>query len=423
MKQIDLSKILTKKNIIIAAIILAFIVIFASILISSAPEEARIVPNSEELETTKLHAAEVFKLDTDSSLGAFTSNKSDESALLVKNGAEATLRDTSLIKADGETSDEEKAERVGLNSVLVVSYGSKLSASNIGIESSINSSNAVFISGKKTTAEFADSTIETYGLKSAGAVVATSAELTGERLTIVTKMKEAPAIKLLSIYGSATLNNSTIETHGQSSPLIYGKGKIVLKNTTGNAYGSRFAYLEGAKVKISGSTLVAKGQGDTDNEIQSGFHLVGTIKNTLDISNSSLNINNKLTNYKVATLFSAKRTKADIKLEKTQLNYGSEKFLNADSSTINLETKTVNILGNFELTKSSTLDLSLKSNSLFMGNIIKESGSKANLTIDKTSKIILNSDLYLNKFTNEDKSNSNIVFGNYKIYVNNQPIN
>ena len=45
------------------------------------------------------------------------------------------------------------------------------------------------------------------------------------------------------------------------------------------------------------------------------------------------------------------------------------------------------------------------------------------LTIDKDSKIKLMGDSYVTSFTNEDKTNSNIDFNGYKLYVKNISIN
>ena len=72
----------------------------------------------------------------------------------------------------------------------------------------------------------------------------------------------------------------------------------------------------------------------------------------------------------------------------------------------------------------STLIMNMN-NSYYEG-MINNNNNRAksiSLTIDKDSKIKLMGDSYVTSFTNEDKTNSNIDFNEYKLYVNNISIN
>ncbi len=63
-------------------------------------------------------------------------------------------------------------------------------------------------------------------------------------------------------------------------------------------------------------------------------------------------------------------------------------------------------------------------NSYYEGMINNNNRAKSiSLTIDKDSKIKLMGDSYVTSFTNEDKTNSNIDFNGYKLYVKNISIN
>jgi hypothetical protein len=55
-------------------------------------------------------------------------------------------------------------------------------------------------------------------------------------------------------------------------------------------------------------------------------------------------------------------------------------------------------------------------------NFNNSKSSKVELKMDNSSKLILASNCYLTKFENADASNSNVVFGKFKIFVNGKPI-
>ena len=65
-------------------------------------------------------------------------------------------------------------------------------------------------------------------------------------------------------------------------------------------------------------------------------------------------------------------------------------------------------------------------NNSYYEGMINNNNNRAksiSLTIYKDSKIKLMGDSYVTSFTNEDKTNSNIDFNGYKLYVNNISIN
>ena len=161
MNKINLSK---KNIIIISIIIIVFALIIIGILSLLEQNYAQVVPTKEEQETSELLSHKVYDDDTDISLATLTSTTDDYSALLIKNGAIVTLRDSTVNKYEGFISDKTKLEEIGLNSVIVVSYDSELKVTNSKIESSIEYTNGLYASGKKTKAYLIDSDINGYGV-------------------------------------------------------------------------------------------------------------------------------------------------------------------------------------------------------------------------------------------------------------------
>ena len=135
---------------------------------------------------------------------------------------------------------------------------------------------------------------------------------------------------------------------------------------------------------------------------------------TLYVTNTSstINLNNN-------TIINNDSTGNFLRIQKDSWgNSGS----NGGSVILNLTNQKVN--GNIVVDEISTLEMNLKNNSSYTGNLNKDNSAKSiSLTLDKTSTITLSSDAYVSSLTNEDETNSNINFNGYKLYVNNVAIN
>ncbi len=135
---------------------------------------------------------------------------------------------------------------------------------------------------------------------------------------------------------------------------------------------------------------------------------------TLYVTNTSstINLNNN-------TIINNDSTGNFLRIQKDSWgNSGS----NGGSVILNLTNQKVN--GNIVVDEISTLEMDLKNNSSYTGNLNKDNSAKSiSLTLDKTSTITLSSDAYVSSLTNEDETNSNINFNGYKLYVNNVAIN
>lgn len=80
--------------------------------------------------------------------------------------------------------------------------------------------------------------------------------------------------------------------------------------------------------------------------------------------------------------------------------------------------------GSIVVDSISTLDLYVKNSSYFEGSINNENTAKSvKLILDNSSSIKLTTDSYVTSFENADKTNNNINFNGYKLYVNGKAIN
>lgn len=357
--------------------------------------------------------------------GSYTSKKSDQSAVLVKNGATLTLNNAVLNKASGDSSNTENSEFYGINAGLLVTTKSTANVTNAKINIS-------------------DSTITTTGSGSARGLDATyGGTINADNVTVSTSGNSCATLATDRGEGTVTAKNSTLSTKGTGSPVIYSTGKISISNTTGSASGSQMVVIEGKNsATVTNSKLTASGQGNRNNVDNSGIMIyqsmsgdASTGTGTFTAKNSTLSISKNSSYYKKAPMFFVTNTDAVINLTNTKLSYGSNTLLSvkgtsewgqsgSNGGTVKLNASKQTLTGNISLDKLSTLTMNLKNSSTYTGMInAKNSAKKISLTLDSSSKIKLTGDSYVTSLNDEDSSYSNIDFNGYKLYVNGKAIN
>lgn len=415
---------INNKALIAIGIIIVFIIAFIIVGNIIKPSSAKIAPTANEKATSELNANKVYDESTDISLATISSSKNDYSAILVKDEAVVTLRESNIKKYNGLISDHTKQEETGLNSTIAVSYGSKLKITDTKIETTTDYTNGIYASGPKAKVELIDSDILGYGTYSNGIVSSTSSHIEVQHSNITTKFKYSPAVIVTDEKGKVDLmNNVMLETNGNSSPLFKSSGTITMTDSTGNADGSRFAILNGGNVSITNSTLKSAGANDTEEEKASGFQIKGKDKETtLKIKDSSVNINPQKPYFNYASVFDIIETKANITLNNVQLYYGSNNIISMTNSDVKLNLEKQSIKGNIKIDEKSKLSINLKNSSLETSLNTLNTNNNISLSLDNTSTLILNSNIYVKEFNNENKDNNNIILNGYNIFVNGTPI-
>lgn len=414
----------SKKTIIIAVALILILLVLGYIFLFKK-DNNQIIPTETEEITSNLNASDVYISSKDVSLATINPTKPDQSGLLVKNRAVVTVRDSKIFKQMGETSDSTNITETGLNSATVVSYGSEVKFTNTKTETTIDYANGLFISGEKAKANLIDSEIQTYGYGSNGIVVSTKGYLETNHVTIITKVKAAPAVVLTHNQSTALLTENTmIETNGSSSPAFKTKGTLTGKSISVTSNGSRIAEIEGGIFTLNDSMLIANGAPNNPKENPSAFLIEGE-ESTIKITNSNININRRMPFFDTAIIFDLNNaTNSNITLKNTTINQGSKQLMNLTNSKATFNADSLQINGGITLDNNSSITINLKNNTLLMGNINKDNTSKnVTLKLDKTSKLILDSDTYVTALENENPDNSNIICNNYKLYVNGVSIN
>jgi len=392
-----------------------------------------IKPNNNEI-----NLAGVNIINDDKKLtGTYTSENNDENTIIVNNGGNLSITD-SIITKSGDTTNIENSDFYGINSAILVQKDSIATIKNSKITTSAKGSNAIFATGENAKISISNSTIETLGNNSSRGLDATYGGLIeADNITIATKGESSASLATDRGEGTIKVTDSNLTTNGKGSPIIYSTGDISIDNTTGVANSSQMVVVEGKNsATVNDSILTSSGIGNRNNVDKAGVMIYQSMSGDSDeglgvfnSTNTSLTITEKSEVYKTAPMFFVTNTDAEINLTNTKLKYGSNILLSVvgtdewgikgeNGGNVTMNTNNQTMSGRIIVDNISTLNINLVKTS-YRGTINTSNVAKeVNLKIDKDSIITLTADTYVTSLENEDKTNSNIEFNDYKLYVN-----
>ena len=392
-----------------------------------------IKPNNNEINLAGANTINDDKILT----GTYTSENNDENTILVNNGGNLSITDSTITKS-GDATNIENSDFYGINSAILVQKDSIATIKNSKITTSAKGSNAIFATGEKAKISINNSTIETIGSNSSRGLDATYGGLIeADNITITTKGESSATLATDRGEGTIKVTNSNLTTNGKGSPIIYSTGDISIDNTTGVANSSQMVVIEGKNsASVNDSILIASGTGNKNNVDKAGVMIYQSMSGdsieglgVFNSTNTSLTITEKSEVYKTAPMFFVTNTDAEINLTNTKLKYGSNILLSVvgtdewgikgeNGGNVTMNTNNQTMSGRIIVDNISTLNINLVKTS-YRGTINTSNVAKeVNLKIDKDSIITLTADTYVTSLENEDKTNSNIEFNDYKLYVN-----
>lgn len=179
----------------------------------------------------------------------------DENAALVENGGTLKITNGKLQKS-GDDTNGDNCNFYGINSILLaVGEKSKTFISNSALASDSEGSNAIFATDSATVYSEKNSITTTKG-NSRGLDATYGGTIIADDMTIQTAGDHSASLATDRGGGNISVTNSTLNTSGSGSPLIYSTGAIEVSGVTGTAEGSQIAGMEGLNhIKIYGSEL------------------------------------------------------------------------------------------------------------------------------------------------------------------------
>ena len=377
----------------------------------------------------------------------YSSENSDENAVLATGSITAQLSDTTITKT-GDSDGGDTSNFYGNNSGITAKDGAALTLKNMKITTDASGANGVFSyggsattnnsSGDGTSVTISDSEITTTGDNAGGIMTTGGGTMTASDLTINTSGRSSAAIRTDRGGGSVDVTVGTYTTTGIGSPSVYSTADIIVSNAKLVAKASEGIVIEGKNsVTLNDCTLT-----DSNTELNGQSTTYKNIFLYQSMSGDAANGNaeftaadSKITTKKGDTLY-VTNTTATINLENNTIkNTDSEgNFLRAQSDScgnsgsnggnVTLVMTKQKATGNIVIDSISTLDMTMKSGSYYEGTINGDNSARLiKLTLDKKSKIKLTGDSYVTSLDDADTDYSNIDFNGYTLYVDGEAIN
>ncbi len=379
-------------------------------------------------------------IDKDSTVKnkTYSSSGDDENALRV-DGSTVTLSDITVDKSGGKSSSTEDGDFYGMNAALLATNGATVTIKNATIKSSAQNGNGVFSYGSGTTVNISNSKITTTADNSGGIQTTGGATTNAENLTVNTSGNSSAAIRSDRGGGTVNVKGGSYTSNGYNSPAVYSTANISVSDAELTANNSEALVIEGKNsitlknCTVSGNMSSTKGTSSDENvhnvmiyQSMSGDADVGTSE--FSMTGGKLISNN-------GDMFYITNTSSKITLSGVALtNNGSNGYLmnicgnsasrgwgaagkNGGNVTFTAENQTLD--GNIVVDKISTLNMTLKSGSVFNGTVNITENKENGTAVSDNAVITIESGCTWNLTGNctvtSLENNGNINFNGYTI--------
>jgi hypothetical protein len=330
---------------------------------------------------------------------AFSSNKANESAILVSSSGSLTATNATITKS-GDSTSEDSSSFYGLNAGVLAQSGGSITLSNSTITATGTGANGAFASGSGSSVTLTNVTIKASG-GGAHAVMATQGgTMTLTNVDMTTTDRNSGAIATDRGGGTITATGGTVTTTGQDSPGIYSTGSISVTGATISSTGAEAAVIEGgnsiALTDTSLTTSIANKWGVMIYQSMSG-DASGT-KGTFTMTGGSLSATG--TN---SPLFYVTNSTGVITLKGVTLTDASGILIKAaagswgtsgsNGGTVVLTADGQTLSGNVVADSISSVSITLENGSKLAGAIDSANTARsASLTLDSSSTWTLTAD-------------------------------
>ncbi len=377
-------------------------------------------------------AKTTFSETTTQTKETYISSTSSENAVLVTKG-KVTLENPTISKTGDESSEE--SDFYGTNAAVLATSGSIKITGGV-IETNASHANAVFAYNDGSI-ELSDTSIKTSGNNSGGIMVTGGGSLTANNISVETTGNSSAAIRSDRGGGDLVVKGGSFKTSGMGSPAIYSTANIsvsdaILTSTSSEGVvieGSNSVYLE--SVNLTDTNVTLNGNSETYKNIFIYQSMSGDAKEGTGVftaNNSSF-----LTNQ--GDTFFITNTTAKIVLSGNSFvnTDAASAFLRAQSGkwgttgknggTVDLTLDGQVVEGDIVLDEISTLTLTLKNDSHYMGAINTKNIAKSiSVSISEDSTFVLAGDTYLTSLDNAIENNNNIYSNGHTLYVDGEKI-
>lgn len=394
---------------------------------ATPPSESETAPTAIPTEPNGA-GAYTIAADVSESKKTYYSEKADENALRVENGAIASIDGASVEKRSGDATSLEHTLLYGLNAAVLVRANAQLLLTNSEVSAAALGAGGVFAAGGR--AQLQSSVVRAAGASAYAVAAANGGVLSVKDTNVTTQGAASPAI-LAASGGSIELAGGMTATAGQDAPTIRARGSVTAASATLRANNAEAVAIDGGSVSLVDCAVSGR-MSDAAAATQSAPYCVAlyhsraeeTATGTFSMTRGALSAIR-------GDMFYVTNTKAAIQLEAVSLalgegraflrvsgNDGSRGWGEAGENGASCAVTAIDqlIRGDVVVDALSSVALTLRGESVFTGTVnAANTARSARVTLENGARWELTGNAYLTAFTGRV---SNVVTNGYTVYVN-----
>lgn len=272
--------------------------------------------------------------DTEVDGESYSSTGTDENAILVSNGATATLKNITVDRTSSDSTGGDNSSFYGIGAAVLTTDGTTY-LKNADITTNAVGGAGVFAYGDGTV-YIADSDISTEKDTSGGIHAAGGGTLYAWDLNVETDGESSAAIRSDRGGGTMVVDGGTYTSNGTGSPAVYCTADIAVNNATLTANGSEAICMEGLNtIHLFDCDITGDMQDLSQNDTTWTIIVYQSMSGDSEVGNSTMQIVGGSLTSKNGGLIYTTNTEANILLSDVDITYSddSEFFLMCTGNT------------------------------------------------------------------------------------------
>ncbi|WP_125142449.1 hypothetical protein [Clostridium transplantifaecale] len=267
-------------------------------------------------------AATEYSEDTETEGETYSSAGKDENAVHILNGANVSMRDSTVTRTSSDSTGGDSASFYGVGAAILVTDGTAdISGAVIDTDSAGGAGIFSYGSG---TANVSDSVITTKQDTSGGIHVAGGGTLHAENLTVETYGESSAAIRSDRGSGVMTVKGGSYISNGTGSPAVYSTADITVEDAVLTAGGSEAVCIEGLNsVKLINCILTGNIPENEQNDCNWTVILYQSMSGDSEVGNSTFEMTGGSLTSKNGGLFYTTNTESTFYLKSVDITPSS----------------------------------------------------------------------------------------------------
>ena len=372
---------------------------------------------------TSYSSVKEFTSDTEESGQSYTSEGTDESAVLVSNGANVTLKDFTVNRTSEDSKGGDSSSFYGVGASVLATDGT-VNLSGGTITSDADGAAGAFAYDKGTV-NISDTAITTTGNTAGGIHAAGGGTVNAENLTVHTSGESSAAIRSDRGGGTMRVNGGSYTSSGTGSPAVYCTADIEVNDAKLTAENSEAVCIEGLNsLSLTNCTLSGHIQENEQNDCDWTVILYQSMSGDSEVGNAVFNMTGGSLTSENGGLFYTTNTESTFYLNNVNITPSSnnEFFLKctgnankrgwgqsgANGADCSFTAENQKMEGDVVWDSISNLKFKMTEGSILTGGFIQDESCAGNggsgtadLSIDATSTWIVTKDSQLSSLTNK----------------------